>query len=594
MKKFVLFIFLFMIFTTTVNAEDKNLYNELKRNAIDDSKSSTYVTGSNGIDFLNPSSETNGRGIYYIHNTKNDSYPIIYYRGNISNNFAIYAGHCWQILLSTDSGAIKLLYAGIPDNNKCLAKEGAMSLNKVAFGLTNDNKYGSYMYTDDGTTYIDSVLKETIDNWYENNLANKTNEIEDVIYCNDRTPDDSYQFAARNRLLNSGPTLSCPEEYSYTVDNDLGNGRLKYPVATVTADELTYIGLKLKDTTSDSFAWINFSYWAITPYSYNKNMYPNTKHALNENTFAYQAGARPVIAVNNTTVFRTGNGERNTPYILEVTPVYKIIKGNNYVILNNRNFAEGKTADFKVQTRDGLTIKDIVFTDEDGNNLNISYTKKGDNYLFEMPNKNVVITPNYRQLKPFHSLSTNSSYITIPTNSIEEEQEALFNTNIPYGYKLINITFSDGNNNIDINYEEENNIYRFIMPSSNVEVDLQLEELPKYKINYNNIDIDNDEYYEGDKVVFKVKKIFGKEIDKITITDFEGKEVDVNLTSKDNEYSFNMLNKNLTINVTYKSILNPNTFSNISYILKIIMTIIISLVGINILFKNIEKKSFNN
>ena len=85
MKKFVLFIFLFMIFTTTVKAEDKNLYNELKRNAIDDSKSSTYVTGSNGIDFLNPSSETNGRGIYYIHNTKNDSYPIIYYRGNISN-----------------------------------------------------------------------------------------------------------------------------------------------------------------------------------------------------------------------------------------------------------------------------------------------------------------------------------------------------------------------------------------------------------------------------------------------------------------------------------------------------------------------------
>ncbi len=576
MKKYFILIFLSMILTTTVNAEDKNLYNELKRNALDDSKVSTYVTGSNGIDFMNPSSETNGRGIYYIHNTKNNTYPIIYYRGNISNNYAIYAGYCWQILLSTDSGAIKLLYAGLPDNNKCLAEEGAKSLNKVAFGLSNDNKYGSYMYTEDGTTYIDSVLKETIDNWFENNLTNRINEIEDVIYCNDRTPDDTYQFAARNRLLNTGPTLSCPKEYSYTVDSDLGNGRLKYPVATVTADELTYIGLKLKDTTSDSFAWINFSYWAITPYSYNKNMYPNTKHALNENTFSYQAGARPVIAVNNTTVFRTGNGERNTPYILEVTPVYKIIKGNEFVILNNTNYAIGTTVDFKVQAREGLTIKDIIFTDEDGNNLNISYTKNGDNYHFEMPNKNVVITPNYRQLKPFHSLTTNKSFITIPIDSIEEEQEALFSINIPHGYKLLNITFSDGNNNLDINYEEDNNTYRFIMPSSNVEIDALLEELPKYKIISNNIDITNNEYYKGDKVVFRVKKPIGKEIDKIIITDSAGKEVDVNLTVKDDEYSFIMLDKDLNINVTYISIINPNTFSNINIILKLlIITIII-------------------
>ena len=578
MKKYFIFIILFMILTTTVNAEDKNLYNELKKNAIDDGKESTYVTGTNGIDFMNPSSETNGRGIYYIHNTKNNTYPIIYYRGNISNNFAIYAGYCWQILLSTDTGAIKLLYAGVPDNNKCLAEEGAMSLNKVAFGLSNDNKYGPYMYTEDGTTYNDSVLKETIDNWFENNLTNKINEIEDVIYCNDRTPDDTYQFAARNRLLNSGPTLSCPKEYSYTVDSALGNGRLKYPVATVTADELTYNGLKLKDTTSDSFIWINFSYWAITPYSYNKNMYPNTKHALNENTFAYQAGARPVIAVNNTAMFRTGNGERNTPYILGVTPIYKIVKGNDYVILNNNSYTAGKTASFKVQTREGLTIKDIIFTDEDGNNLNISYTKNGDNYQFEMPNKNVVITPNYRELKPFHLLTTSKSYITIPNNSIEEEQEALFNINIPHGYKLLNITFSDGNNNLDINYEEDNNTYRFIMPSTNVEIDVQLEELPKYKIISDNIDITNNEYYEGDKVVFRIKKILGKEIDKIIITDSTGKEVDVNITSKDDEYSFIMLDKDLTINVTYKSIINPKTFSNINVILKILLiTIIISM-----------------
>ncbi len=562
MKRFYLFAFMFLIITINVNAEDKNLYNELKNKAIDDGTTSTYVSGSNGIDFMNPSSDTNGKGLYYIHNTKNDSNPIVYYRGNISNNFAVYAGYCWQILLSTNTGAIKLLYAGIPDNNKCLGEEGDMSLSKVAFGLTNDSKYGSYMYTDDGTTYNDSILKLTIDSWYENNLLNKTSEIEDVIYCNDMTPDDSYQFAARNRLLNSGPVLSCPKEYSYTVDSDLGNGRLKYPVATVTADELTYIGLKLKDTTSDSFAWINYSYWAITPYSANKNMYPNTKHALNENTFTYQAGARPVIAINKTATFRTGNGERNTPYILEVSPVYKISKGNEYVTLNNKNSEAGKKVSFEVQERDGLTIKEIEFTDDNGTKLTIDYTNNGNNYNFEMPNKNVTITPIYRTLKPFHSLITNNSHIINPENSVEEEQKALFKLNIPHGYKLTDITFSDGNNTIDINYEEDNDVYSFIMPSNDVIIDIQLEELPKYKVTSNDIEIDHNEYYEGDRVVFKVKKKLGKEIDKIIITDNNGTKVDINITNNGNEYSFNMINKNITITITYTDLINPVTGRN--------------------------------
>lgn len=577
MKKTFLFIaiFIYIFFNTNVNAIDKNLYNELKTKAVDDGKESTYVSNSNGIDFLNSSSDTNGKGIYFIHDTRNDSYPIVYYRGNITNNFAVYAGYCWQILLSTDTGAIKLLYAGVPNNNKCLAVEGEMSLGKVAFGLSNDTKYGAYMYTDDGTNYIDSVLKSTIDNWYENNLQNKVNEIEDVVYCNDMTPGNGY-YAARNRLLDSGPVLSCPKEYSYTVDSELGNGRLKYPVATVSADELTYIGLKLKDTTSDSFAWINYSYWAITPYSSNKNMYPNTKHALNENTFSYQAGARPVIAVNNTTVFRTGNGERNTPYILEVSPVYKISKGNEYAILNNRNSIAGEKVSFRTQDRSGYTIKEINFTDSEGNPLNISYTKNGNNYEFEMPESNVVIIPEYRMLKPFHSLLTDNSYVEIPNDSIEEEQEALFKVNLPHGYKIIDITFSDGTNNIDIDYDEDNYTYTFVMPTTNVKVDVQLEELPKYTVKFSGIKQEDDEYYEGDKVVFNVKKPLGKEIDKIIVTDADGKVVNVKLTNNGSEYSFDMLNKDLNIEVKYRNIINPKTFSNKTniYILIIIMTII--------------------
>ena len=71
-----------------------NLYNELKNNSVLDNIESKYVTSSTGIDFLETSSDTNGKGLYMMGNTVSDSFPILYYRGDINNNYVIYGNYC--------------------------------------------------------------------------------------------------------------------------------------------------------------------------------------------------------------------------------------------------------------------------------------------------------------------------------------------------------------------------------------------------------------------------------------------------------------------------------------------------------------------
>ncbi len=39
------------------------------------------------------------------------AYPVIYYRGNVTNN-VYFEGHCWQIIRTTETGGTKLVYNG--------------------------------------------------------------------------------------------------------------------------------------------------------------------------------------------------------------------------------------------------------------------------------------------------------------------------------------------------------------------------------------------------------------------------------------------------------------------------------------------------
>lgn len=115
----------------------------------------------------------NGTGLYVRAGTENDENPIFYYRGNVSNNNVIFAGFCWKIVRTTETGGTKLVYSGIPKDGVC---------NNVGedatIGSINYNEYGNSL-ADVGYMYGDryEVAERRMNNTYEVGLkfANDVN-----------------------------------------------------------------------------------------------------------------------------------------------------------------------------------------------------------------------------------------------------------------------------------------------------------------------------------------------------------------------------------------------------------------------------------
>ena len=160
----------------------------------------------------------------------------------------------------------------------------------------DDNTYVGYMigipgaftYADTHSNATDSIIEGVIDTWYKTNIADKGYSIyvADSIYCNDRSiANDSdvytYVYTFLNGVVDSGfgfgcgnsttvygelkrnyldykPSLVCPNDNDkFTHNNTLGNGKLTYPVALITSDEVA-IDFYLNT--------ISYNYWTLTPW----------------------------------------------------------------------------------------------------------------------------------------------------------------------------------------------------------------------------------------------------------------------------------------------------------------------------------------
>ncbi len=145
---------------TTVPGSLKGLAKIMAKDAVLDNGKSEYVTNCNGVQFNAISSDTNGKGIYEIASTKNDTYPIYYYRGAVDNNNVKFAGFCWKAIRTTDTGGVKMIYNGEPDSNgNCTNTTGTSTrISWRPFSSSSSPAYVGYMY---GTEYTYSAKGES-------------------------------------------------------------------------------------------------------------------------------------------------------------------------------------------------------------------------------------------------------------------------------------------------------------------------------------------------------------------------------------------------------------------------------------------------
>lgn len=158
--------------------EIQTLYKMMQDNSVLDNVKSEFVSSSNGINFFNVSSNTNGKGLYEFASSKNQSYPIYYYRGDIDNNNVKFANFCWKIVRTTDTGGVKIVYNGTPSADGSCNPE--LTSTTLVGSSTYYQSYDSisdvgYMY---GNRYPYSAREMDFDNNAEYVYGN------DVTYSN--------------------------------------------------------------------------------------------------------------------------------------------------------------------------------------------------------------------------------------------------------------------------------------------------------------------------------------------------------------------------------------------------------------------------
>ena len=106
--------------------EDKSLYGTIKKRAKTDTTYLALYRGEGADTYDN---------------------PVYYYKGNVQNNNVLFAGFCWKIVRTTETGGVKIVYNGVQKNGSCNNTGTDSQIGTSAFNSSsNSPAYVGYMH----------------------------------------------------------------------------------------------------------------------------------------------------------------------------------------------------------------------------------------------------------------------------------------------------------------------------------------------------------------------------------------------------------------------------------------------------------------
>ena len=324
-----------LFITEGTEEPNKTLYNQL---LVD---KSTVLTRT---DFRKVLTDNNTKTLY---TSTEDSKTVYYFAGTATDNWVKFGKNAsnqdlyWRIIRTNSDGSVRLLYHG----TSTTATDAYIVTS--AFNSSYDNiAYVSYMYGSLGSISSarentnNSTIKTTIDNWYISNLEAKgyTKYLSTTaVYCNDRSiSSDSINFGAFTRLgTNKTPSYDCAAtEDKFTVDTSTGNGKLTYPIALMTADEVSFAGGLYGANTPTWYYYnsVNGSstgskfWWLLSPLDSStsgSSMFivrgSSNPGRLNYNYVNSNNGVRPALSLKSCAKYSSGDGSAENPYTIKET-----------------------------------------------------------------------------------------------------------------------------------------------------------------------------------------------------------------------------------------------------------------------------------
>lgn len=213
----------------------------------------------------------------------NNNNNIYYFRNEITNNYVKFANLTWRIVGINNDNSIKIILSDKLNNSS-------------TFGPTS--------------IYKDSIVKTTLENWYDANLKTLDNCINDNEYCND-TSNDGTTYYSISRLNNGTPTFDCQNNDIYS----LSKKNITNKIGLITIDELIRSGLHVSESnpkyylydSSGNYKWTMTANTTNKIYTYNEQLNPLI-------TDTDQAYLQPVINLKSN-ISVTGTGTYDDPYI---------------------------------------------------------------------------------------------------------------------------------------------------------------------------------------------------------------------------------------------------------------------------------------
>ena len=322
----------------------------------EDSKTVYYFAGNatdNWVKFGTFTSDGPIRGYFDVSGTFSKEYTTLE-ECNSASSYNINCSYAWKkddpiywrIIRTNSDGSVRLLYHG----TSTTAIDAYIG--ESAFNATdNDPMYVGYMYGTSGSlannrlNTNDSTIKGVIDNWYKDNLNTNYGKYlsTTAVYCNDRSnPSGGYNtgstqffYGGYTRLLtNHAPTYDCTDTNDkFTVDTSTGNGKLTYPIALMTADEVVFAG---GEYGSNAKTWYYYnsanghsvgSTWDLmSPYIWKDSLAYNFGVVgslfpghLSNGRISGSSYVRPALSLKSCVKYSSGNGSASAPYTIKET-----------------------------------------------------------------------------------------------------------------------------------------------------------------------------------------------------------------------------------------------------------------------------------
>ena len=220
--------------------------------------------------------------------SEDDDGTTYYFRGNVENNYVLFAGLSWRIVRINGNGTVKLVLDGVDDT--------VVRYNEEATG------YEDFKETD---------VYDALVSYYDNHLNNYDKYIANNRYCSESGKSDDTYNAYTRIVTNEIPTFNC-----------LGK-RFTSKIGLLTADEVVYAGGVYDEENTAYYLYnseIKSAWWVSSlSNSDGDDYYPfvvGSNGDLNDDASGtLYRSLRPVISLNRT-VKVTGTGTSTDPYVV--------------------------------------------------------------------------------------------------------------------------------------------------------------------------------------------------------------------------------------------------------------------------------------